>query len=181
MTDKIRSAALNDATAIREIYAPYVENTAISFEAQPPSVAEISARITQTTKSYPWLVYERNGLILGYAYASQHRSREAYRWSVDVAAYVSERHCRQGIGKELYGHLLGQLKDLGFWNAFAGIALPNPVSIGLHESMGFTAIGIYRRVGYKLGKWHDVGWWQKIIGPHPDTPGEPLTPAALNP
>ena len=106
MSDKIRQVAPSDAKAIQEIYAPYVEHTAISFEAEPPAVAEIGARIIQTTKSYPWLVYERNGHILGYAYASQHRAREAYRWSVDVAAYVSERYCRQGIGKELYGHLL---------------------------------------------------------------------------
>ncbi len=175
MNVKIRAAGTNDAEAIQEIYAPYVQRTAISFEDHPPSVAEMRERIVQTARLYPWLVYERDGVLLGYAYASQHRAREAYRWSVDVAAYVNEKHCRQGIGKELYTHLFTHLKQLQFANAFAGIALPNAGSVRLHELMGFTAIGIYQNVGYKFGKWHDVGWWQKILD-RPDVPREPLTP-----
>jgi phosphinothricin acetyltransferase len=118
-------------------------------------------------------VFERAGQILGYAYAGAHRARPAYRWSVDVSAYVAEGGRRQGIGRMLYERLLLLLQRQGYHAAFAGIALPNPASVGLHEAVGFVPLGVYRDVGFKLGAWHDVGWWQRRIGDRPADPAEP--------
>ena len=159
----IRSAMTGDACAIQAIYAPVVEHTAISFEEAPPSVVEMAARIEATLQDYPYLVAEQGGEVVGYAYASQHRTRAAYRTSVDVTVYIAEGARRTGVGRALYGKLLPDLSGRGFHAAFAGIALPNKGSIALHESMGFTPLGIYRDVGRKFGKWHDVGWWQRLL------------------
>jgi phosphinothricin acetyltransferase len=175
----IRSASLKDASAIQEIYAPYVQDTVISFELIPPDREEITRRLTDVLRQYPWLVYERDGMILGYAYASQHRTREAYRWSVDVAVYVRQGYSGKGIGSQLYDRLLEDVQRLGYANAFAGITLPNAASIGLHESKGFQPIGIYRKVGFKNGAWHDVGWWQRSFD-HPVPPVEPGTKPGPN-
>lgn len=172
MSETIRCARLTDASAIQEIYAPYVTDTALTFEVDAPSVEDMQARMTQIMKQYPWLVFEYDGQILGYAYACQHRARVAYRWSVDVAVYVRQEHARLGIGRKLYGQLFRILPRLGYANAFAGITLPNEPSIGLHEAMGFKRIGIYQKVGFKLGSWHDVGWWQ-LAFQHPAPPPEP--------
>jgi L-amino acid N-acyltransferase YncA len=161
----IRVAAPADAPAITAIYAPMVANTSISFELSPPEESEMRERIVKTLASLPWLVSEdRHGRIDGYAYASRHRDRPAYQWSVDVTAYVREDSRRTGVGRRLYQVLLTELTALGYCQAFAGIALPNTASIALHESMGFEPIGVYRRVGFKLGAWRDVGWWQKQLG-----------------
>lgn len=159
----IRAATTADAPAIQAIYAPVVEHTAISFEETPPSVAEMAARIEVTMQDYPYLVAELDGQVAGYAYASQHRTRAAYRTSVDVTIYIAEGARRSGVGRALYGKLLLALAERGFHAAFAGIALPNQGSIALHESMGFTPLGIYHEVGRKFGKWHDVGWWQRLL------------------
>lgn len=159
----IRTAVPSDAKAIRAIYAPMVEGTAISFELEPPSVEEMAQRIESTLKVYPYLVAERDGQVLGYAYASQHRAREAYRWSVDVTVYIAPHAHRCGIGRALYGHLLPILERQGFHAAYAGIALPNAGSVGLHEAFGFTHIGTYPEVGFKHGQWHDVGYWRKAL------------------
>jgi L-amino acid N-acyltransferase YncA len=160
----IRVATLADSQAITAIYAPMVANTSISFELAPPSESEMRERIAKTLASLPWLVGEdAHGQINGYAYASRHRERPAYQWSVDVTAYVREDSQRSGVGRRLYQALLTELTALGYCQAFAGIALPNAASIALHESMGFEPIGVYRRVGFKLGAWHDVGWWQKQL------------------
>lgn len=158
-----RSARREDAAAIQAIYAPIVEATAISFEESPPSVEEMAGRIAGTLERYPYLVAVQAGRVVGFAYASQHRTRAAYRWSVDVTGYVAETARRAGIGKLLYGELLSELAQGGFHAAFAGIALPNPASIALHESVGFEHVGVYREVGFKLGRWHDVGWWQRLL------------------
>ncbi|EXS70606.1 acetyltransferase [Sphingobium sp. Ant17] len=163
MVTLIRSAMTGDACAIQAIYAPVVEHTAISFEEAPPSVVEMAARIEATLQDYPYLVAEQGGEVVGYAYASQHRTRAAYRTSVDVTVYIADGVRRTGVGRALYGHLLPDLAGRGFHAAFAGIALPNKGSIALHESMGFTPLGIYRDVGRKFGKWHDVGWWQRLL------------------
>ena len=163
-TIQIRAVREEDAGAIQAIYAPIVSETAISFEHEPPSVDEMAARIATITRSYPYLVAEHAGRVAGYAYASPHRSRAAYHWSVDVSAYVDESCRGNGIGRTLYVNLLEKLKDSKFHAAFAGIALPNAASVGLHESVGFHQVGIYREVGFKFGKWHDVGWWQRLIG-----------------
>ncbi len=159
----IRPAAAADAAAIRAIYAPIVERTAVSFEEETPSVEAMARRISATQETYPFLVAEYRGLVEGYAYGSQLRPRAAYRWSVEVTAYVAEQVRGGGFGKALYGELLAALAKGGFHMAFAGIALPNPASVAFHEAMGFEAIGVYREVGFKLGRWHDVGWWQRAL------------------
>ena len=173
----IRLATASDAAAIAAIYRPIVESTAISFETEPPDEPEIRRRILETLRAYPWLVYESAGEIAGFAYASRHRARAAYQWSVDTSAYVHERFRRRGIGRELYASLFEMLTAQGFANAYAGIALRNPASVALHERVGFTAIGVYRNVGYKLGAWRDVGWWQRPLREHGQEP--PSTPKPL--
>ncbi len=159
----IRPASADDAAAIRAIYAPIVERTAISFEEETPSVDEMARRIAASEETYPFLVADRLGRVEGYAYGSQLRPRAAYRWSVEVTAYVAEEVRGSGVGRALYGDLLAALARDGFHMAFAGIALPNPASVAFHEAMGFEAIGVYREVGFKLGRWHDVGWWQRDL------------------
>ncbi len=174
MSILIRLAAEGDAEEIQAIYAPIVSQTAISFETEPPSVEEMRRRIANTLARLPWLVYLRDGKIMGYAYASPHRSRAAYRWSVDVSVYIHPQARRQGIGKALYDSLLKILSLQGIYNVYAGIALPNPGSVGLHESLGFKPVGVYHAVGYKLGAWHDVGQWHLPLRPTTTTPAEPL-------
>ena len=174
-TNKIlRLAAPQDAAQIAAIYTPYVLDTPSSFELDPPTAEEMGKRIASTLEKTPWLVCEQDNEIKGYAYASLHRARAAYRWSVNVSAYVRTAHHRQGIGRALYTALLEMLPLQGYFSAFAGITLPNPASVGLHEALGFTPVGIYREVGYKLGRWYDVGWWQRSLGEHPADPHEPL-------
>lgn len=159
----IRPATVADAACVQAIYAPVVECTAISFEEEPPSIAEMAERIGATLTHYPYLIAERSGQVAGYAYAGQHRRRAAYRTSVDVSVYIADEARRSGVGRALYTRLLADLAERGFHAAFAGIALPNAGSVGLHESMGFTPVGIYREVGRKFERWHDVGWWQRLL------------------
>ena len=175
----IRLARTEDAAAIRAVYAPYIA-TPITFETEVPSVQEMSDRIAATLPAYPWLVEERDGAILGYAYASQHRTRAAYRWSADVTVYVREGSHRQGLGRDLYRPLFDILRAQRFRAAFAGITLPNAASVGLHEALGFSAVGVYRTVGYKAGAWRDVGWWQLDLGGPAGAPEEPLAMADLS-
>lgn len=163
-----------DASAIADIYAPYVCETFVSFETEAPDVAEMTQRIGRIGKHYPWLAASADGEVIGYAYACENRSRLAYRWSVDVAVYLRASAQRAGTGRGLYRRLLSLLRTQGFVNAFAGISLPNSASVGLHEAMGFTLIGVYRNVGYKRGGWRDVGWWQLALQTPPANPGEPL-------
>ena len=170
---EIRCAMSGDAEAVLAIYAPIVSETSISFELEPPTVEEMQRRIETTLAKLPWLVCEVDEQIMGYAYASRHRERAAYQWSVDVSVYVAEWARGKGVGRKLYTPLLGILQDLGYYSALAGIALPNPASIGLHESMGFKPIGVYRNIGYKLGAWRDVGWWQKQLREYTDSPKPP--------
>jgi L-amino acid N-acyltransferase YncA len=173
MRSKIRLAAERDAATIAAIYGPYVESTIISFEVQPPGEDDMRGRLAQTLPSHPWLVCEQGGEVAGFAYASPHRARAAYGWSVDTAVYIADRHHRCGIGHGLYVSLLAILAAQGFVNAFAGITLPNAASVGLHERVGFQPIGVYRRVGFKLGAWRDVGWWQLALAPYPAEPEAP--------
>ncbi len=163
MQIKIRPATVADAAEIQRIYAPFVRETAISFEEVPPSVDEMAGRITSTLKSHPWLVAVDDGKVCGYVYASAHRERAAYRYSSDTTVYIAPQAQRRGVGHALYAELLPELKRRGFHMVFAGIALPNPPSVALHESMGFTPVGVYREVGFKFGRWHDVGWWQRSL------------------
>ncbi|MSP94640.1 MAG: N-acetyltransferase family protein [Alphaproteobacteria bacterium] len=159
----IRPATEDDADSILAIYTPIVEQTAISFEDLPPTLEEMKCRILDYSATHAFVVAERKGMLLGYAYGSRHRERSAYRTSADVTAYVAESTRRAGVGRAMYVELLAQLKRKGFHAAFGGIALPNQASIALHESVGFTPVGVYREVGFKLGRWHDVGWWQRIL------------------
>jgi L-amino acid N-acyltransferase YncA len=154
---KIRPASSADAQVILEIYGPYVTDTAISFEEEPPSVEEMAERIET---SHLWLVAEDDPGLVGYAYAGPFHPRPAYRWSVEVSIYLAPEAIGRGIGKELLRELLDGLRAKGFVNAFAGTTLPNPASVALFESFGFEKIAHQRKVGYKLGEWHDVGWWQ---------------------
>ena len=168
----IRLATERDAEEIAAIYAPNVTDTIISFELEPPTADEMRLRIEGTLERYPWLVCERRGRVLGYTYAGAHGSRAAYQWSVDVSVYVHEEAHRTGVGRALYTSLFAALDLQGFYNVYAGATLPNPASVGLHESVGFRAVGVYRGVGYKLGAWHDVGWWhlplrERIADPDP--------------
>jgi phosphinothricin acetyltransferase len=176
---RIRLACEPDAGALAAIYAPFVEQTATSFETMPPGRDEMRRRIIETTAVYPWLVCELDGKIVGYVYATQHRVRAAYRWSVDTSAYIRPGHHRRGIGRGLYASLFEILRAQGFFNAYAGITLPNAASVGLHEAVGFEKIGVYERVGYKLGVWHDVGWWQLALRAHSESPDEPLALATV--
>lgn len=178
---KLRIATVRDAAAIAAIYAPYVRDTAISFETEVPDAAEMRNRIARVTAHYPWLVAEDQSGLIGYAYAGEHRSRKAYRWSVDAAVYLPASSHRRGAGRALYGALFQLLRAQRYVKAYAGIALPNAASVGLHEALGFKPIGVYRKVGYKLGAWRDVGWWELDLGEPANPPPEPLALSALDP
>jgi L-amino acid N-acyltransferase YncA len=168
-----------DAAAIAAIYAPSVENGVASFEASAPGADEMARRIAEGSLTHPWLVSERDGAVAGYAYGAPHRSRAAYRWTVEVTVYVDERLKRSGVGRELYGALLPLLARQRYHLAVAGITLPNDASVALHEAMGFEPVGVYREIGHKLGAWHDVGWWQAFLRAAGEEPEEPLGPQCL--
>jgi L-amino acid N-acyltransferase YncA len=160
----VRMATEQDATAVAAIYELIVRETAISFELTPPTPAEMRTRLRDTLPRLPWLVsIDGDGAVNGYAYASKHRERAAYQWSVDTTVYVRVDSRGRGVGKLLYDLLFAELVSLGYCQAFAGIALPNDASVRLHEAVGFSPIGVYRQVGFKLGRWHDVGWWQRPL------------------
>jgi len=173
----IRLATAHDAKAMAQIYAPIVAGTAISFELVPPTEAEMAARVSSTLVYAPWLVCVRGGEVVGYAYASKHRERAAYQWCLDVSAYIHERCRRQGVGRALYTSLFALARLQGYYAVHAGITLPNPGSVGLHEALGFRPVGVYRSVGYKLGAWHDVGWWQLALRERTGEPAPPLSVA----
>jgi phosphinothricin acetyltransferase len=151
-----------------------VAERATSFEVDPPDGAEMARRVTALLATHPWLVCVDDGRVLGYAYASKHRDRAAYQWSVEVSAYVHPSAHRRGIGRGLYTSLFAVLTLLGYRNAFAGITLPNDTSVSFHESAGFVAVGTYRRIGWKLGAWHDVLWLQRDLARHVAEPSPPL-------
>jgi L-amino acid N-acyltransferase YncA len=179
MSTRIRLASVADAEAIAAIYRPVVESTAISFETLAPDRDEMARRLTDTLASHPWVVCDVNGRLAGYAYATRHRVRAAYQWSVDTSVYVDEAWRRSGVGRGLYRSLFAILAAQGFFNAFAGIALPNAASVALHEAVGFEPLGVYRRVGFKFGAWRDVGWWQLALRAHDASPDAPLSLAAV--
>jgi phosphinothricin acetyltransferase len=169
----IRAACERDAAEILAIYAPNVRDAFVSFELEVPSLAEMRSRIAATLVSHPWLVCEEGGKVLGYAYGSRHRERLAYQWSADVSCYVHAPARGRGVGKSLYTELLRALREQGFRNAYAGIALPNAASVRLHESVGFEPVGVYRGVGFKQGEWRDVGWWHRRLAPLDADPAAP--------
>ena len=172
--------AARDAAACAAIYAPFVAESAVSFEEEPPTPEQMAGRIEQISRTHPWLIAEDGGNAVGFAYATVHRARAAYRWAADVTVYVDPDHRRRGIAAELYRALLGLLDRQGIRIACAGITLPNQASVGLHGSLGFVHVGTYRRIGWKAGAWRDVGWWQLELQPAGDgRPSDPGPPARL--
>jgi len=163
MSSPIRPVTAADAAAICEIYNHYVTTTGISFELEPVSVEQMTQRINDIASRYVWLVYEEQGRVLGYAYASQWKPRLAYRHSVESSVYLAADSGGKGVGAHLYGALFAQLKQREVHVIMAGIALPNAASIGLHEKMGFVKVGHFKEVGNKFGQWLDVGYWQLIL------------------
>ncbi|WP_295524885.1 GNAT family N-acetyltransferase [Novosphingobium sp. Chol11] len=159
----LRPAAWHDAGACGAIYRPYVTGTWASFELDPPDDAEMARRIEDYGASHAWFVAEVDGVVAGYAYGCPHRSRAAYASSCDVAIYVAAAAAGRGLGRLLYGALLPMLRERGYHAAFAGIAQPNPASVALHLSAGFAPVGTYREVGWKLGAWRDVAWFQRLL------------------
>jgi L-amino acid N-acyltransferase YncA len=160
MALRIRSAIGADAAACAEIYRPYVLNSVISFETDPPTVEQMAVRIAAAQVQHEWLVLEVDGEVAGYAYAQHFNPRAAYQWSVETSIYVAQDRRRLGGGRMLYAELLSRLSTRGFRRAFAGIAQPHEASNAFHEAFGFRPVGRYQRVGWKLGAWHDVEWWQ---------------------
>jgi len=172
--------AAADAAACAAVYAPLVRDTVISLEELPPSRTEMEARIQRISRTHPWLVAEDAGALAGFAYASPHRERAAYRWAADVSVYLDPAHHRRGIGSTLYRTLFELLVRQGVQVVCAGVTLPNEPSVALHEALGFKPIGIYRRIGFKAGAWWDVGWWQlELVSTDAGPPPEPGPPARL--
>ncbi|HSS41392.1 MAG TPA: GNAT family N-acetyltransferase [Solirubrobacterales bacterium] len=168
---RIRDAdPARDAGACAAIYRPHVEGSPVSFEERPPDAGEMAARIERYGASHAWLVAEREGRVVGYAYATAFNERPAYRWSASVSVYVAEDARGVGVGRALYEALFDRLRERGFRMACAGITLPNEASVGLHESLGFEQTGLNREIGFKEGAWRDVGWFQLELAPADEGP-----------
>ncbi len=172
---RVRLATSADAEACAGIYAPYVRETAISFELEPPSPAGMAKRIEASLRRHAWFVMELGGTVVGYAYGAPMHRREAYRWSCEVSVYVAPEHRGAGVGRALYEALFARLAERGYLRVIAGMTLPNAGSEGLHRALGFETVGVYRRIGFKLGSWHDVEWAQRSLlavdpGPVPPDP-----------
>jgi L-amino acid N-acyltransferase YncA len=164
MMRTVRDATPDDAAACAAIYAPYVRDTAITFETEPPDAAEVARRIAVAAARHAWLVLEDDGRVTGYAYGGPFKERAAYRFACEVSVYLELGLRRSGGGRALYSALLTRLADRGYRTAAAGMTLPNEASVGLHRAMGFAPVGTFRRVGWKLGRWHDVAWAQRDLG-----------------
>ncbi|HEX6509591.1 MAG TPA: arsinothricin resistance N-acetyltransferase ArsN1 family B [Chloroflexota bacterium] len=160
----IRSATSDDAAQICEIYNHYVLHTAVTFEEEAVRPEEMARRIGEIVPKLPWLVWEEDGRVLGYCYAKPWRPRFAYRYSVECTVYVYIDACGRGIGSQLYRVLMSDLQERGFHTAIGGILVPNNASVALHEALGFEKVAHFCQVGWKFGKWHDVGYWELILG-----------------
>jgi L-amino acid N-acyltransferase YncA len=169
----IRDATAADAAACAAIYAPYVLETTVSFELEPPAAAEMAERIAAAQARHAWLVLEEDGRVVGYAYANRFSARPAYRWSVEVSIYLERGRRRTGGGRRLYESLLARLAERGYRRAMAGMSLPNEASVAFHRALGFEPVGVYREVGWKDGAWRDVAWVQRAIADGDDPPAEP--------
>ena len=179
MSLSIRFAAETDASAIASIYAPHVQGTATSFELVTPDASAMARRLAELESTHPWLVAASEGTVIGYCYASPHRPRPGYRWCTEVSVYVSPDRHRGRVGRALYSALFEILELQRYVTAYAGITLPNPASVAFHEAMGFVEIGTYKNIGYKLGAWHDVVWYSRLLGGLPREPDEPIALAIL--
>ncbi|MDE3131368.1 MAG: N-acetyltransferase, partial [Acidobacteriota bacterium] len=172
----IRHATAEDAEGCLEIYAPFAEETAISFEEQAPSRDEFQRRIVRIGRTYAFLVAEDADRIAGFAYGGEHRSRPAYRWAAEVSVYLGVAHRGRGIGRALYEPLFALLEEQGYRTLLAGITLPNQASVALHQSLGFEQVGVYRRIGWKAGCWRDVAWLSRQLGRDTHETGPPPSP-----
>ncbi len=159
----IRPAVPADAPRIAEIYNRHVRETVVTFEEQPVADDEMARRISETAAEYPWLVSEIDGSVAGYAYASTWKRRSAYRFAAESTIYLAQEFCGRGLGSELYGALIAEMRSRGLHCAIGGISLPNQASIALHEKLGFKHIGQLREIGWKFGKWVDVGYWELLL------------------
>jgi L-amino acid N-acyltransferase YncA len=168
----VRLATIGDAAACAAIYAPYVRETIISFETTPPDEAEMAARIEHALERHAWFVAERDGRVVGYAYGGPFNPRPAYRWACEVSVYVDRDARGGGVGRALYGALLPHLVQRGYQRAAAGMSLPNPASAAFHAAQGFEPMGTWKRIGFKFGAWHDVGWTQRSLA-EDESPAEP--------
>ncbi len=175
-----RLAKEGDAAGILSIYAPYIESTSFTFETVVPSVEAFAERIRNYLLEWPWLVCEIDGVIAGYAYSNRHRERTAYQWCIESSVYIHDDFQRAGIAGALYSTLFEILKKQGFRNVYAVINLPNDKSVAFHESCGFEYFATYEMVGYKLGKWKNVGWWRLILNEYGNEPEAPLKFSDMN-
>lgn len=169
----IRQATPEDAEAVLNIYAKYVSDTTVSFEVEVPTVEEFQKRMEQIQEQFPWLVCEIDGIMAGYAYASKHAQRAAYRWSADLSVYVNEKYHRRHIADALYNALFIILRAQGYYTVYAGVSTPNPKSEAFHLAKGFTTVGVYPNVGYKLGKWCTLTWYGLPLREYGGVPREP--------
>lgn len=169
----VRDASECDAEACAAIYAPYVTDTAITFESDPPPPTEMAERIAAAVRTHGWVVLEDEGRVVGYAYGGPFKSRVAYRWVCEVSVYLERGRRRTGGGRVLYAALFARLAERGFRTAVAGMTLPNDASVGLHRAMGFEPVGTFRRIGWKHDTWHDVAWTQLTLAPDRDPPAQP--------
>jgi phosphinothricin acetyltransferase len=174
MNGIIREATKSDATGMLEIYAPFILNSGITQETEVPSVEDFQQRVLANLEERPWLVCEINNEVAGYAYAGKHRERKGYQWCTEPSVYISEKYFGFGIANALYTALFDILKIQGHVNAYAVITLPNDRSIAFHKKFGFEYLTTYKKIGYKLGQWHDVGWMQYEVNPHKEDPADPL-------
>jgi phosphinothricin acetyltransferase len=163
----IRPATPADAASLLEIYRPYVEGTAVSFETELPSVETFAARIDKALQGWAWLVAEVDGQCVGYAYGGAHRERAAYRWSTETSAYIRAGWQGKGLGRMLYQALFERLAERGCCNALAVVVVPNDASVALHRAVGFETVGVFKRGGHKFGAWHDVMWLQRVLRDFP--------------
>ena len=174
MAGNIRVATKDDAAGMLEIYAPFILDSGITQETELPSLEDFQQRIISNLEERPWLVCEINSEIAGYAYAGKHRDRKGYQWCTEPSVYISEKYFGVGVANALYAALFDILKIQGYVNAYAVITLPNERSIAFHKKFGFEYLTTYKKIGYKLGQWHDVGWMQYEINPHKENPGDPI-------
>jgi L-amino acid N-acyltransferase YncA len=167
----------SDAAKIVEIYRPYVETTAISFEEVPPSIEEMSKKIIKVSSTFPWIVYEEGGVVLGYAYATRYRERAAYRWSLEDSVYLRQDVTGRGLGMLLLETLIELLRELGYMKVYGVITPPNPASVGLHKKLGFTPLCRFADTAYKLGSWQAIDWMElSLRDPASLPPGPPPEP-----
>ncbi len=172
---RFRFASSEDAEAILSIYSEYIKNTAVTFETEVPSLTAFRARMERITELFPWLVCEIDGKIVGYAYASKHGERAAYRWSADLSVYVHEDFHRCHIASDLYTKVIELLQKQGYFTVYAGVSTPNPKSEAFHTAYGFRCLGEFRNAGYKLGEWRGVAWYELPLAEYIKEPPEPKT------